>query len=290
MGREPAVESDCPGAIDGLTPWLARSTLVQVAWPELTRSFVFPGQAFGLLPVGWTLTVEMTFSLLLPLMYFVARGWGWPVLLAGAVGILVVGRGIELYAIDFTLGLITFLERERLQALVERSSAAVRALLVGVAVLAFSTPLLLGWTDEQMRVLVGGSAPRDIAVTGVGCFGIVVAALYVPAVNRLLVRPWVVWLGKVSFSVYLIHRTLITILAPRVVTAPGGWLDGLLLLACVALGSLVLSAVAYRWVELPAIRIGNWICELLSRAAGTGSVRSQLVRPASQAGGTGESR
>jgi peptidoglycan/LPS O-acetylase OafA/YrhL len=60
------------------------------------------------------------------------------------------------------------------------------------------------------------------------------------------------WLGRVSYSVYLLHP-LVLILVART-----GWPWGVRL-AALAAGTLLVSAVTYRFVEEPGIHLGRWI-------------------------------
>jgi peptidoglycan/LPS O-acetylase OafA/YrhL len=80
---------------------------------ELLGSLAFPGDAHGLLPVGWTLELEMIFSFLLPLLVVAARPARGAVLLAAA-GAALASAGesrVLLYAIDFALGVVVYRER-----------------------------------------------------------------------------------------------------------------------------------------------------------------------------------
>ena len=111
---------------DGLTPWIARTTRVSLSVPELLSTFVFPGSALGLLPQGWTLAVEMGYSLALPLLFWIGRRSA--VLLIGlALVVLYTAPPAwrELYyAIDFALGVGLYLHRERIGGWLSRVGAA----------------------------------------------------------------------------------------------------------------------------------------------------------------------
>jgi peptidoglycan/LPS O-acetylase OafA/YrhL len=74
--------------IDGLSTFFGRFTVVHLEFRELLRFMLFPGDAALQLPVGWTLGVEMLFSLLMPLMVLVASRTHWSVLLVGSSGLL----------------------------------------------------------------------------------------------------------------------------------------------------------------------------------------------------------
>ena len=267
------------GAIDGLTPWLARATHVSVTSSQLLKSLSFPGPAHGLLGVGWTLTIEMVFSLLLPLMFLFVRRVHWSALLALSLAILLYGSGTFLYSFHFCLGIIAFEERVRLGILVSRFPTALWTVVLGAGLFLFCAPALLGWTGQHLGILVVGYAPLNLLLVGSGCFFVLVAALFVPLVSRVLASRVAAYLGQISFSIYLLHGPILIFLGPLVVSAPSHWTNGIQLLALVAVSTLTLSALSYRFIERPAIWVGNEICARLARLVGTRSVRSELIDP-----------
>lgn len=83
-----------------------------------------------------------------------------------------------------------------------------------------------------------------------------------PGFGWLAARPFV-WMGKVSFSAYLLHWPLICSLGIAVVAAVRG--AGASYPIAVLIGGIVLVAAVYclatlfeRWVDAPAIRLANW--------------------------------
>ncbi len=70
------------------------------------------------------------------------------------------------------------------------------------------------------------------------------------AARRWHMPEWVCWLGRVSYSVYLFHMFVLLLLLP---THWPTWA----FLPALFTGTLLLSAVIYRYVELPAIALGR---------------------------------
>lgn len=69
---------------------------------------------------------------------------------------------------------------------------------------------------------------------------------------------FLVWLGTISYSLYLLHPVVMNVLLRLVDTGSPwvqGWPTGAYMLATAAL-TIVLSAATYRWIEQPAMRIG----------------------------------
>jgi peptidoglycan/LPS O-acetylase OafA/YrhL len=85
-------------------------------------------------------------------------------------------------------------------------------------------------------------------------------------VNRLLEWPVLQWLGRISYSVYLVHITIMYGVF-RAITHFNDHLGGLKFLAlalpATVMLTLIVAAVTYRWIEVPGIAlgrtIGNWL-------------------------------
>ena len=267
-------QAPAPEHAQGLSPMLAH---VHLDLSQLMRSFWFPGNAFLQLPVGWTLRVELVFSLLLPGMVLLARRLHWVALLIGSAYLLTLplGEGLLWYAIDFSLGIAAYQERERLARWLTGLSTLPALLWVIAAAAVFSVPHML-WSEPISRVLLTREQPLNIGVLGLGSVGLVIAAVFVPAANRLLSARPVAFLGKLSFSIYLLHFTLLILLAP-IVDRPTTWPFALLLLGLVLGGTIGLSVLSYRWVEKPSIRAGNLVCDWIAERARTSSLRFRLI-------------
>jgi peptidoglycan/LPS O-acetylase OafA/YrhL len=117
-----------------------------------------------------------------------------------------------------------------------------------------------GWLIDQpgrpdMRAVLGR------LVASVGAVAILYAGL--GSRSRLVTSDWVVWLGKISYGLYMLHFVgllfMIDLLHPR-----WGWQ----LLATKALGLLttvLLAWASYRWVESPFLRWKDRFATVLSR-------------------------
>jgi peptidoglycan/LPS O-acetylase OafA/YrhL len=80
---------------------------------------------------------------------------------------------------------------------------------------------------------------------------------------RWLANPWLIYGGKISYAIYLIHVPFLACARktfPLIGATPASLAEGILLVACVAL-LLPTSAFVYRWIELPA---NKWTQNLLS--------------------------
>lgn len=90
---------------------------------------------------------------------------------------------------------------------------------------------------------------------GLGIFGFLVLAQWLRLRGRLLV-----WLGTISYSIYLFHPVVMYPLLWLVKHDATGLLRGWplwLYMAVTLAGVVVVSALTYRWVEQPAMRLGS---------------------------------
>ena len=241
----------------GLTEWIVRRSQVHLGADQLVQSLLWPGQAFGQLPVGWTLRVEILFSLLLPLMMLVARQSHWLVLVAGSALLLwdpVNPIADFRYGLCFSLGIAVFEVRDALGRFFATLSQIRAALLVLAATAIFALPQALKWPSEALQVIFSGS----------GGAVLMMGALFVPFMSRIFSAPAVAYLGKISYSIYLFHFTVL-ILCTRVVRHPVTVAEWLGLLLLVFGLTTILAALSYRYVERPSINLGNGICRALVR-------------------------
>ena len=99
--------------------------------------------------------------------------------------------------------------------------------------------------------------------------------------RTLLINPAVEWLGRVSFSAYLLHFAVI---AGLVTALPSGFsvnTSGVhaiirfsLLLALTVGATFVVSLASYLCIEQPMVRFGGWLCDCINARAWQGSCRT----------------
>lgn len=135
----------------------------------------------------------------------------------------------------------------------ERSSRLLAVLVIGfafgwlmIAVLALAYYLLIFPNEGLMRLAL----PYAL-----GIVGFLVFAHWLRLRGRLLA-----WLGTISYSIYLFHPVvmyaLLWVVVSGSVESLNGWPLGAYM-AMTVLGVVGLSALTYRWVEQPAMRLGS---------------------------------
>jgi exopolysaccharide biosynthesis WecB/TagA/CpsF family protein len=212
-------------------------------------------------PVVWSLTIEMRISIIFPILIWAALRLRWQVTLPGAfligaigyamtyAGVLAnLGRTIA-YIPLFVVGILMAKYRENVKRFYHAWASRFglwSMLLLGV--LAYTYPW---WVLPHMRRM--HIAPPDDWATAIGVVLFITAALGSAAVIKVLSHRIPVWLGRISYSLYLVHAvvllSLVHLLYGRV---PLGviWLTTVVL-------SLVLATLSYRYIEVPAMALGK---------------------------------
>lgn len=235
---------------------------VHISPGALRQALLFPGEAFVQLPVGWTLKVEALFSILLPALMLLATRAHWLLLVSVSVPALLIEDRTTYdflrFSLDFSFGIAIYCERDRLATMFESMHIAFRAALLaaGIALLT-SPPFFMLDLDQPLRSLVfycGGAAL------------IVMCAVHMPGVRGALSRGLVSYLGRISYSVYLIHAPIIILLTPYV-DHQLNFAEGTLFVAICLVTTYMIAPVIYTFVEEPAMRAGYWASTRLGRLA-----------------------
>jgi peptidoglycan/LPS O-acetylase OafA/YrhL len=252
--------------VPGLSRWTNRS----IAFPDppmiadhLLLVTTFANGTYN--PVIWSLVHEMRISLVFPILVLLLRlGAWWRVLGAAAtlsIASLVVERlpfwsnSTDLhmtlhYAGLFVLGMLLAREMPNVRAYYGRVSFLAKALLWILALACYSHQ---AWFFPGSR-LQGVPLYRDgLIAVGVSLF--VFFALSPSRFSAWLERRTLVFLGKISYSVYLYHAI---ILLSLVHTFFGKVPVGLLWIGT-GLLTIGIAALAYKAIELPSIRLGRAI-------------------------------
>ena len=206
----------------------------------------------------WSLRWEVLFSLLLPLYVFVALQWrrkpAAAVLKVLAALVLIgvgsrTGHAALLYLPVFLLGAVLAAERERLQRWLARFGRQVWWGIGSAAILMLSVDAMAPGVPEWLSRPLRSAAAALIVLTFLGC----------RAVAGFAVRRRVQWLGRISFSLYLVHEPIAVSVAQLLpANAPAVLLITLPL-------SLLLAAAFYRLVERPALQLSQWLGRIEAR-------------------------
>ena len=218
--------------------------------------------------VLWSLRWELFFSLLLPLFVWLAIRFrrASPYLAMLAVSATIAGRMLDIDALVylpvFLLGTIIAINLDSIRAFAQR--AGVRGIWPLLAALS-GTMLVASWLARPV-LDDGPEFAADVlwGLAGVGATLIVLLVIVWPPLRRACERRTALWLGRVSFSLYLVHAPILGTLG-YLLGGERWWLVGLIGLPV----SLGVSALFYRWVERPshilARRVGGHVTKHLAR-------------------------
>ncbi len=203
----------------------------------LVQSYVLPNSPWN--PPTWSVGVELAcyalFPFTMPLLRRMPRWCLAPLILLLATAewhVLRTELGAVVGAGAILRGLAGFALGAALARVAAPLSFLTAALGEGLAVLGIAAGL--AWAQPGVVVL---SAALLI---------LCLSAQSGP-VARLLSLRWCVWLGAVSFSIYLLHAMLIGFIDNHLPVPHVAWLRGLILLALL----LPLSELTYRYIEQP---------------------------------------
>lgn len=205
--------------------------------PEIRIALVFPLLAVAARRAGWT-TLAITFALGMAGPYIPRP---WPVL--HQVDLLATLQYVYL----FVAGAILAVHRQALCTW-GRSVAA-----FDIAPAACLAALIL---------LSAGPGLDPTPPMALGATLLVATCLVSPRVHGWLTRPIFLWLGRISYSLYLVHLPVMLSLIGLL----GHVVPPRLLLLAVPPLALAAAALFHRTIERPSIVLGTWLGQTLSPA------------------------
>lgn len=223
---------------------------LQVAYGEhpdhrlLLDALVFNGKM--LLGPLWTVSVEMACSLAFPLLYFCSRRFGGVanlIVFAGLVYLMGDGAVPEWarYLVFFHAGLL----------LEPVGTLAARSPILAPALIAYGV-------TAPLCAIFGGSILLWLQVTGLASFVILSKVVHAGAGGVLLRLPAIRFLGRISYSLYLLHYIVIELVARALLAtsfrAPPIAMQ-IVVFAFAAPISIIVAKVMYDRIEKPFIAL-----------------------------------
>jgi peptidoglycan/LPS O-acetylase OafA/YrhL len=255
-------------------PWGVSPPNLSLA--EFVKHLVLWGtkEALTLDVVIWSLVHEMRISLIFPLILFSLRKYRWRALLVSFLfsfacsilefhrtGTISTGKfettffdtflATGFYSVFFVAGAFLAIERDRVAAIIESLQKWKKLLLFAIVAVC----LIKASDVSNLKGIVA------IYLNGVGALGLIALALGGQKFGQVLDHRVPIWLGRISYSLYLIHPLVFygvnqTIggLWPGLLTSV--FVRALALLAGIAL-SLLAAELMARFIESPSIRLGK---------------------------------
>lgn len=249
---------------DAASPWLAAHR--DPALGSLARDAVLVLGTSNLNSPLWSLTWEVWFSLLLPVLWIamramrVERWWMLAVPLLIAVSFVselpevhdrlplpFVTGGLLKYLPVFCLGMILALKVSDLRAWYGRTGRTGRGVLVAAVMVLLLIPALFEPFAETPPLVRGPFWVLSL----LGAAGLVVLAVVSRRTGEFLTHRVVMFFGRRSFSLYLVHEPIIV--ASALLLGAAGWWPWLLALPVVYAVIVAVTMAFYRLVEKPSI-------------------------------------
>lgn len=247
------------GPLTGLSDWSAQFWNRPLTW-KIVLDHVFlmasDGDNYIDTPV-WSLVVEMHASLIFPLLILAIRRSAVATLSA-ALALALVGdwaaridpRGFPFltsfattlcYLWLFVVGALMAQHRERLGTMIAQVPVVLQAAILAAGLVALNAIWQFG-SDEIWRF-----------VAQMGAIVLVAAAAFASWVRRALDIAPLRWLGKISYSLYLIHFIVLF----TVLYAFRAEVTFVRVVIAVPILSMLAASLLYRFVELPSIAWGH---------------------------------
>ncbi|HTB83777.1 MAG TPA: acyltransferase [Candidatus Sulfotelmatobacter sp.] len=223
-----------------------------------------------LLNQDWSLGIELKASVLLPVFVFLVPGRRIIGLLAAAATLFVF-KSTGICYVSFILGVLLARFNKFPVDWLRARSEKIRIGFFFLSLLVYQSFQLFGPTNSSW------------VVTSVGCVMILIASLSSRRLQALLEKRPLVFLGKISYSVYLLQFITILCVLPAWVHLLNllGFRQVYVLLPLTLLASvsvtILMSALSYRFVEVPCISLGSWLSKKFSRNSKTAPVRPAVT-------------
>jgi peptidoglycan/LPS O-acetylase OafA/YrhL len=274
--------------VGGASEWF--NNLWPVVWPTssvVVGHFLMIGteQDIQLNPVIWTLAHEMRISLLFPLLVVVCRRDTRLAVVTALVLLVASTKALAMATQNhhpahaeslfvsllwtlqmipyFITGILLSKHREQIHLIWTHLPSLGRFGLLAVTIIAFAVRHEYG--------LVGRNALYDI-----GAAALVVLAIEGPRLRAFLTKPVPQWLGRISYSLYLIHLPVMLIVVPKLI----GRMPFILVVVAVGVTSLASASLMHILMEMPAIKLGHRLTRRAPlQSFSTGTITTTPIEP-----------
>jgi peptidoglycan/LPS O-acetylase OafA/YrhL len=221
------------------------------------------GANASLLPPLWSIRTELIASCFIPFMagavvYGRSAVFGIATVAAiAALGGEWLGRGAFIYLTDFVLGAAILVMPSP-----DRWSSAWRKAILAVSLLVLMFGRLV---NADWRFETGYHAVMPGLIEGVAAMMLIYMLVSDRRLGRMLRHPSLVWIGDISYSLYLVHFPVMALTAMGLfallpdLAAQGPDRAAMLLATGTLIFSLGLAHVSYVGIELPGIGLGRWV-------------------------------
>lgn len=242
--------------------WFRHFSSIEASREQVLHDLMLPWHHPGLVAQGWSLTEEMRFAVLLPLLLPAMRfGSGATVL---CLILAAWWAGLSAYVVFFSAGLLMAKHWWEIERRISRLSRQSSFLLLAVGLALYSVARWGPWHFPILTRTLEVVAPLNGWVAA-GAAVLLVAPLGMPGWRAMLESVPLQWLGRISFSLYLVHLLPVFYLSPRIARQlnalglTGSFTVTAVSVAGVCFVSLPLAFLFHRWVETPSAAGARWM-------------------------------
>ncbi|WP_171681366.1 acyltransferase family protein [Paenibacillus planticolens] len=264
------------GKLQGNISWVTLAWTSPITWQAIKDHLFMLGTFMSNLnPVIWSLVHEMRISIIFPLVMFLVVKTNWKTgiglgLVASVLSIVIShvfktsNTGIEYVAtLNYTAMFIigALLAKYRSQISLKFSSLSKRIKILTLAVGLFT--YLLVHPSYVLSILFHGFSPFyrtviDSWFVATGASILIIFAINSVSLSRLLTIRFLNYLGKISYSLYLIHVVVILMMVHLL---QGQGIPIGIILTGSLIVSFIVASLMYYFIEKPSIKLGRTLTQ-----------------------------
>ncbi len=243
--------------LKGLSTWAQSFWISNIGLLDVIKhiALVFPFDTRLINPVIWSLAVEVKMSLFIPLiMYFFRenRSYFLIFLLGSLIYILSIFSAKFYYLPEFFMGLVAYIKIKEISFFLSNIHKLFKFGLLVFSILFFGNRYICPLIAEHSEIL-------SVHLSGIGSALLIVLTINSDLLKKIFNLKTVQFLGKISYSFYLLHLPVLLICCS--ILYP--YLNSLLLCGICALAfSFFLSYLTYMYIELKMILVGNKLANI----------------------------
>ena len=227
--------------------------------------FLKPGNNADLVPQNWSLLIEMLFSFLMPFLYLILKKTNYLYLLAFNL-VAYFFLKIPVFIVHFSLGVFLALNQQKILDFFQPIKSKYKLLVILVIGLLYTyrytLPVYYYYYFRKQSIVLDNNDLLWL-ITGLGAFFILVYCLSSYKLQRILnLRPFV-FIGKISYSIYLSHVLVLIFVIPVFISSLNSmaienkYCIWLLSLGILLLLTFMISYLLTTFVEIPMVKMAN---------------------------------